>query len=547
MNAIWREGLLVTPTEPPGMAVAVQPGAIEANGRRIDIAGVERLPLAPPPVLQLRGHYYALEREGEKSPCGWDGSGRRGSNFKPYQMRVPGTLRVTSVDGLTTYAADADYVQDDYWGSVKAKPGGRLKVGDTVLLDYDAYTCRYHTIYVDEVGRIGVAAGSWRYGDETNLLLPEPPPAPAGSVALASVFVPWGAEAVYARSCHAVYEGGEGRLDWESRHLDYRPRVYEIDATGADIRVSTLRCAYGEEPGRALAAALEESGELDLPVAKADGTPVYWGVRMPWREWTAAYPLARRVTVRTYPANIMDLRGGAQAADNVLSRVKFEENGVALADWRAGLLAKPELHVCFLGESTTYGGDWTLLIVQRLQQLLPGVAVHWSNPSDGGHSSVRGFASVQRTKSFGHEYDIVFVEYLINDTGCEDEAIHAAMTGIVEWTRGRNPHALVVLLAGNGGNPMFIPRYNPAQFERVYRIHRAVAREQGALFVGMYDYFRELDRLGTYFLTVLKENMINHPYSSTAIDGTPWDRLTAEAFVRWLTGKLTGGNSATLR
>lgn len=544
MAAQWREGLRVAQTNPPAMAVTVAPGVIEADGARIEVAGAERLPLAPPPVLRMRGHYYTLEREGDKSPCGWDMSGRRGSDFKPYQMRVPGTLRVRSEDGQTVYAADEDYVYDDYYGSVKAKPGGRLRVGDTVLLDYDTYTCRYHTVYAGADGIIGVAEGDWRYGDETNLLLPDPPAAPEGAVPLASVFVPWGATAVYERSCFAEIEGGSpapGRFVWDSRHIDWRPRVYEVSAAGEGVVIATDLCAYGNEPGRELTQPIEENGEADLPVARADGTPVYWGVRFPWRAWRAAHPQADRVRVHTQPANIMDIRRGESTLACAMRQVETAENGADFPAWLASIAGKKELQLCFLGESTTYGGDWPLLIVQGMQRLLPANKVFWSNPSVGGYASDRGLSSVKKNRTFGHTYDIVFVEYLINDTSCGNEHIHDAMTGIVRWVRGRDPHALVVIIAASGGNPMLGPHYNPEQFERVYRVHRAVAEEQGAMFIGVYPYFRRLDEAGVYFLTVLKENMLNHPYSSTAINGTWWDEIMAEAFLRWIRGKLADG------
>ncbi|RAV16651.1 SGNH/GDSL hydrolase family protein [Paenibacillus contaminans] len=564
MAVKWVEGLRVSQTAPAGLAVSVSPGVIEAYGRRMGVPGVERLVLTPPPLLQLRNHYYTLERQGEASPCGWDWSGRRGSNFKPYQMRMPGTLRVRSSEGLTEYEQDKDYVFDDYWGSVKAKPGGRLKVGDIVRLDYDVYTCRYILICVDAEGRFRAVEGDWRYGDETNLLLPDLPVPPHDAAVLASVFVPWGAEAVYERQSLVEYKETDGRawqttkgFEWECRHLDWRPRTYEVESCGEDkvgcskagssdstnagggkVVVRTADCAYGSAAGRGLVQPLNGNGEVDLPVAREDGLPVYWRVRLPWRRLLADFPQLRKAKVHTFPANIMDVRGRELTIGAAANEVPIEENDAANAEWWKALAGKRNIRLCFLGESTTYGGDWPLLIAKRLGGLLPGKRIEYANAADGGHSSVHGISHVKRTRSVGDPYDIVFIEYMINDTGCQSDDIDAAMTGIIDWVREHNPLALVVIVAGNGGNPMFLPHYSPAQFERVYELHRETARKKGAVFVGMYDHFCELERRGLYFMTELKENMINHPYLNTAIDGTRWDQLLADVFVRWTAGKL---------
>ncbi|MBP1991717.1 SGNH/GDSL hydrolase family protein [Paenibacillus eucommiae] len=565
----WIEGLKVSQTNPAGMAVTITAGVIEADGNRIAVEGIERLLLTPSRQLALREQFYTLEREGKTSPCGWNWSGRRGSNFKPYQLRVPGSLRVYGVDRQTEYVPDEDYVYDDYWGSVMVKPGGRLKVNETVLLDYDVYTCRYDLIYADASGRIGAQEGEWRYGDETNLLLPDSPQPPGHATALASIFIPWGAAAVHERKCIIEYSDSKGQwknaegFAWDSRHIDYQPRTYEVKIGGRDddihdddihgsgsnthdngnqvVDVRTAFCAYGRAEGQSLIQPVLENGEVDLPVAREDGPPVFWQVRLPWRRLLAEYPELTCAKVHTFPANVMDLRGMDLTLEGIIKQVTIEENHAIGIEWLTSLANKKDIHLCFHGESTTYGGDWPLLITKQLHQLFPDKRIYSSNSADGGHSSVHGITHVKRTQSILIEqsYDIIFIDYLINDTGCSSEDIYVAMTGIVDWVREHNPQAVIVIIALNGGNPMFIPAYNPANFQRVYDIHRKVAEACGVVFIGMYDYFRHLDRWGIYCLTELKENMINHPYSDTRIDGTLWDQRVAAVFIRWLTDRLS--------
>ncbi|MBP1990117.1 SGNH/GDSL hydrolase family protein [Paenibacillus eucommiae] len=556
----WIDGLKVAATNPASMAVTVAPGCIEVDGKIVTTEGIASLPLPASPRLSLHDQYYTLESEGSVSPCGWDGSGRRGSNFKLYQMRVPGTLKVYSVDRKLIYTKDQDYVSDDYWGSIKVKPGGKLKTGDPVLLDYDIYTCRYHLVYVDGSGKIRLIEGDWRRMEETGLLLPDPPELPGDGLALASIFVSWGADAVYERTCTLQIESnpsdgktaGLAAFDLQSRHLDYQPRSYAISrqkSNDLEVVIHSELCEYALADASAdcgpkrdstkrdsITQTVLENGELDVPCLRGDGKPVYWNVRLPWQQLLEDYPQLNRVTVNTTPPHIMDLRFTTGSRQESLKNITIEANNAVHPEWLPALDQKQEIQMCFIGESTTNGGDWPLLIAKHLHRLYPGKKIFTTNASDGGYSSVYGYSHTQRMQSLVTHFDFVFVEYLINDTGSESGKINEAMTGIVEYVKLHYPEAVIVIMAGNGGNPMYIPCYNPRDFERVYELHRQVARDHQAVFIGMYDHFCQLDQWGIYFLTELKENMINHPYSSSAIEGTQWDQLMASAFIQWLEG-----------
>ncbi|MBP1991708.1 hypothetical protein [Paenibacillus eucommiae] len=111
------------------------------------------------------------------------------------------------------------------------------------------------------------------------------------------------------------------------------------------------------------------------------------------------------------------------------------------------------------------------------------------------------------------------------------------MTGLVNWVREHNPQAVIVIIALNGGNPCLYRRIIRRTFSGCITSIVRWRRHVGFI-IGMYDYFRHIDRWGIYCLTALKENMINHPYSATAIDGTLWDQRVAAVFIRWMSDKL---------
>lgn len=536
-----REGLTVRETSPASLAVRVDSGWLLAGeGRRVELREEATLPIRPGGTRSYRRQSYVLKGMAESGPAGWNGDGLRGGGGVPYQRMVPGSLIVRDRERGTVYVDGKDYISDCYWGTIKARAGGRLAEGASLSLDYDVYLCRYDAVVLDEDGGVRIVEGMSEPQELRELLLPDPPRVTDGIV-LAHVFTGWGRDAITSGT---IVLEGNGGAEVSGAYRDMTPRVYEVEVVSAEARRLTAVIGgtgedYGALPAlsvrtRRLAEPLvvERGSALPLLCATAYGRPVDWGLGL--RLGPDARP-GDRFSVRAEPRMIYNLAepGGCDPVGEVTIR-HFERLRRTLGKLAAGAPTA----IALFGESTTRWGHWPYLLRDGLERL--GAArVSTINAAVGGENSSRGSGRLD-AEVLSQQPDLVIVEYMINDaTLGQPEASERALRDIVRRIVAAGADCLIA--THNGMNPLFSLNGSGRNFKVYHQLYERIADEEGCAFAGGYALFEKLETYGRYFLTELKGNMINHPYGNVDPRWGDFDKAMARAIVRGFAEALRRG------
>lgn len=524
-EGIKLSGFAVTETCPPSMGVRIGPGTCAfPGGSVVSRAESASLPIRPAGRREYRRQAYTMRGEGAHSPAGWNGEDIRGSGGAPYQRIVPGSLAVWSKNRTVRYEPEQDYTFDYYWGTVKRNPAGRIADGEALLLDYDAWLCRYDAVVLYECGDVRVIEGSPDAPESRELLLPDPPDVRDGIV-LAHVFTGWGRDAVTGGRCeilcgesHSATEKNLPKL--AGRYEDMAPRTYYAEvlqtpgegvlfrtgaageeySTGERLTERTMRWTDPFAP---------DGGGLPLLMRSAHGFDVDWGLRL---DLTGIEPRTlqkgMRFAIEAEPQMIFDLRARPADPAELIETANLQ----ALDGVKEKLRNGGQVRVAFFGESTTRAGHWPYVLAGGLRAMYPHAAVMTHNVAIGGESSVTGVDRME------HEVlpigaDVVFVEYMINDACSGDTArIEGAMRRVLQSLRASG--SAVVLMTHNGMNPYFWKHGSSRNFRRFHTLMCRLAGEYGAAFFGGWAWFARLHECGVYFLTELKGNMVNHPFGN---------------------------------
>ncbi|THF82698.1 SGNH/GDSL hydrolase family protein [Cohnella fermenti] len=528
-----REGLTVRETSPASLAVRVEPGwLVTAEGVRAELREEAILPIRPGGARSHRNQQYVLRGTAEAGPAGWNGDDLRGSGGAPYQRMVPGSLVVRDRERGELCIEGEDYIGDSYWGTIKARAGGKLAEGTPLSLDYEAYLCRYDAVVLAEDGSVRIVEGSTEPQEQRELLLPDPPRA-ADGIVLAHVFTGWGREAI--TSGRIALEGASAGAEVTGVYRDMTPRTYEVEVTAVDAgRLTAVIAAGGEDYGPVLRggeqvwrmaapATIDRGEELPLLLVTAYGRTADWGLGL--RPGPDTMP-GDRFIVRAEPRMIYNLAlpGGSDPVGAIPIR-GFDRLRRTLGKLATG---EPVL-IALFGESTTRWGHWPYALRDGLEKL-GSSRVMTVNAAVGGENSIRGSGRLE-AEVLSRRPDLVIVEYMINDAtlGRPNES-EQAMRGIVRRIAATGADCLIA--THNGMNPLFSANGSARSFRSYHELYERIADEEGCAFAGGYALFEKLEHFGRCFLTELKGNMINHPYGNVDPRWGDFDEAVANAILR---------------
>ncbi len=191
----------VTPTSPAieqgmtlrlsGNKIIVAAGQCWVNDRLVDVPTETVLDVELPATTAVR------DQSVELSPDGLNGMlsktilpDLKASPADPVPLLgilVPGSLKVKAASGASAtpvYRKGADYALDEKWGAIASIPGGAIKKGQTVYVDYKHAGRRLDTVVVAENGKVSLQRGT------TAKSAPVPPVVPPDLLALANIYVP---------------------------------------------------------------------------------------------------------------------------------------------------------------------------------------------------------------------------------------------------------------------------------------------------------------------------------------------------------------------
>lgn len=522
--------------------VRVLPGMIELpDGSTATVGEEHTLAIRPGGRRSYRNQRYAIVGEATQSPTFWNGEDIRGSGGMPYQRMVPGTLRVYNDDRTVCYKQGEDYCNDYYWGTIKRHPEGSIQEKEVLLLDYEAWLCRYDAIVLLPDGTLAVVEGLEEALESRELLLPDPPTVRDGIV-LAHVFTGWGEASLHDGSVTVELDSSAANdslvLSIEGKYLDSTPRTYWVEVVAvspADGTVSISIAAEGTDYGMeerltsgslrwAAPVTVARQQSVPLAIQSGYGHAVEWGVSIRFDAFEPdAELIGKRVRITAKPRSVMAFPRSRTEALAVIP-VRDRE---ALEPFRMKLSANLPVRIAFYGESTTRTGHWPYYLLNALRSSHPEALVYSSNVAIGGESSVRGIHRYEHEVR-SVEPDLVVLEYMLNDTGAPNGSAEHAMRGILGMLREDGIPCLVV--TNNGMNPLFCGSMRSV--EAVHDLYRRLAEEFGCAFVGGFDYFNRLDEFGLYYMTELKGNMVNHPYGNVDPGWGDFDVRLGEAVIK---------------
>lgn len=539
------EGGEVRQTDPPSRRVVLEKGVVEVDGKRIDFEAQE-FEIEPEPPIEVPDQLYRLSAlTTRKSPAFWDGEGPRGPGTqKAYQRMVPGSLVVSSTDGSKVFRSDVDYIYDYHWGTIKPASGGAMLPNMDVRIAYRAYRCRYDALVIDGAGKVSFLPGDSMPDDPTELLLPNPPAVPAGSLLLAHIFTGWTNEAITEGGVGPIVpsetnpsqEKGAPRIVNDAYH-DILPRDFliRIERPGpvgaASYRTAASGDPYGIDPPRTLD---DPRFGPEVVTSATRGTPLLFPV-------SSGGPADYSLRIDFSPLVGVDLKAGEEWRLSAEPKMIFRPDLQPLDFFpEAEVLKQREriqrtldklekgerVTVVYLGESTTAGGYWPALFTRGLQDLYPRSVVEGINVGIGGENILGGLPRLE-SDVFSKNPDLVIIEYVINDSSMNYhhdprkgpgpvEMAHRELTAKVRERGGID----LVYLTANMGNPAFGPAFSFENFRRMADFYRSLCDEVGAAFVDAFQVWEQMDRVhGEYFITRLKGNMVNHPYAN---QDKPW-------------------------
>lgn len=541
--AVQYTGLAVVPTHPASMEVTVQPGALVAPDRTIEVKEAVNLKIREGGQRRFEKQVYVIRGEGTSSPSWWNGEDIRGSGGTPYQRMVPNSLSVYSKDRETLYEPDTDYTYDFFWGTVKRNPNGRIAPGEELSLDYSVWLCRYDAIVLLPSGVISVVEGDSEAPESRELLLPEPPVVKEGFV-LAHVFTGWGQSHVYGgNSSVSSLSANAPGIRLLGRYEDMERRTYHIEiAPNAAGGHPTVRFgATGEDYGLGHVFTeanmrwtnpipLEFGTEIPLTLNAVYGFEVDWGLGIEIEQPSEAISGPIRYTVDAIPEMILDMRPALNGADP-LELIPLERSD-HLAGIRQDMRTGKPTRIAFFGESCTRSGLWVYQTMEGLKERYPDTKFRSSNVAVGGEQSMIGVHRLEH-EVLSLRPDLILLEYFINDAGSGDpDAVEKSVRTILGRIRQEGIPCLVVM--ANGVNPLFSRYYSKRNFRRFYELYRNLSAEYNVAFLGGFNYFDNIHRFGKYFVTEFKGNMVNHTFGNEDFHWGAFDRVLSRAIIRAL-------------
>jgi len=168
--------------------IEVGPGTVVASGKEIRMPQAVSLSVAPPDRVEVRDEPHSQVPVFNEKAGGWI----RGAKLKRLiteectatGLLYPDSVRVKSAPGDSpALTLGKDYQIDPFWATFGLIEGGNFGESQTVYVDYDYCPLRLDSIVVDGAGQAQVICGEPGMG----ALLP--PEAPAGTTAVANVFL----------------------------------------------------------------------------------------------------------------------------------------------------------------------------------------------------------------------------------------------------------------------------------------------------------------------------------------------------------------------
>jgi lysophospholipase L1-like esterase len=181
--------------------VVVAPGTARIDGKAVTIAQRVTLPVAPAPILSVSDEALKLSVD---KPVGWSkGTRLQACNARDVNAAgsfVRGSLELRRSKGGDLLKEGEDYLVDADWGHVGLGPKSSVTEKDTVFASYRYSLLRMDTVQVAADGRVSLKQG------EPHISAPVPPAADPGSIAIAHVFVGYGATEVTTDSIYPITE-----------------------------------------------------------------------------------------------------------------------------------------------------------------------------------------------------------------------------------------------------------------------------------------------------------------------------------------------------
>lgn len=540
-------GLEVIPTTPSSMQVIVQPGWLKHEKRVVSVLEPCPLNIRPAGKKQFAGQVYRLQGEGTSSPCGWNGESMRGSGGAPYQRMVPGSLVVRSKDRNTLYRSETDYVEDNYWGTIKRHPLGRIRENEELFIDYSVWLCRYDAVVLSMDGSLKIVEGDSEALESRELLLPEPPVIHSGFV-LAHIFTGWGQSCIHGGGSYIVPTVTEQPIGatgspvpfLSGRYEDMVQREYVIEITANsvleeyDVRMAATGEDYGTSRNLSIEALrwtgrkeLSDKKKLPLLLKSAYGHEIDWGLELDLSQSlnNKADFIRQIYRVHAIPEMIFDMRPCLDGF-NPLEIIPVEQKKHLLRIKQLAV-SGTSTRIAFFGESTTRAGRWPYQFMNGLRKMYPHTTFYSSNVAIGGEGSQSGILRLEN-EVLSLEPDLVIMEYLVNDACSGDpEGVERTIRWILERIASDGVSCLI--LTNNGMNPVFSAYGAKRNYQSYHDLYQKLAAEYQVAFVGGYTYFSQLHQFGKYFITELKGNMVNHPFGNEDIHWCPFDTVLSKA------------------
>ena len=198
VSAAWLHGIEITAE---GSKVVVTPGTSEIAGQKVAVSQRATLPVAPAPVRDAKDEPVKLSID---KPVGYaKGTRLQACNARDVNAAgsfVRGSLEIRRSKGGELLKEGDDYLVDAEWGLVGLGPQSRVTDQDTVFASYRYSLLRMDTVQVSAAGVASLKQG------EPHISAPVPPAADAGCVAIAHVFVGYGATEVAADRIYPITE-----------------------------------------------------------------------------------------------------------------------------------------------------------------------------------------------------------------------------------------------------------------------------------------------------------------------------------------------------
>jgi len=184
-----------------GASITVAPGQAEMSGHTVSITAPATFTVAPAPIQSVSDEALKLSTD---KPAGWaKGTRLHGCNARDVNASgsfIPSSLEIRITKGGDLLKEGDDYLVDPEWGHVGLGPQSRVTANDTVFASYRYSLRRMDTVQVSADGKVSLKQG------HPHISAPVPPDADAGQVAIAHVFVDYGATELAPENIYPIKE-----------------------------------------------------------------------------------------------------------------------------------------------------------------------------------------------------------------------------------------------------------------------------------------------------------------------------------------------------